>query len=1016
VPANVLTPEIEELAGIGTWMWDVAQDTMSWSAQVYRIFDISPGTPLTPAEMPGLRPESGEGLVATTLRQALRHGTPWRMVHPAVTASGRPIWLRSSGRVERTDGRTVRMLGILQDVTEEQAAKVELERNKVLLEEISALSGTGGWEFDVAANRVLWSRETRRIYEVGDAFEPTAESLKPLFSPGSLEIQDACIQRAIATSAPAVCELDALTLSGRPIRVKSTCRVEHTDQAITRIIGTVQDITRQHATEQTLDRTKRILKDIASLTGVGGWEVSLPSGEMFWTSQVRRIFEVDNDFAPTNESMAQFIPPDELVRVQEAVSDAAQNGSGFDLEFNASTATGREVRLRSVGHRQTLNGKPTRVIGTLEDVTARRKAEADRSRHEALNEQVSRLSRIGGWQFDVRTKETIWSPEVRRIYEVAEDYNPPLGDHPKFVAPEFQDIVTQARRQGLVHGLPVELEFQAITATGRRIWVRNIYQAERVDGRTVRFFGTAQDVTEQRVVQERMDALHARLTASIEAAELRVWEIDLDSGILTWAQDAPPALAAAATGGDLDAQAALALLHPDDQVKFEKTVHEVHASGQPSVLRVRVRAPDNVFRRIEMRLRPSISAAGRRKVLGVSRDVTRDVALNDELDRKRREAEASSLAKSQFVARMSHEIRTPMSGVIGMLEVLLRAEVDPVKKSHAATALKSARDLMSVLDDIIDVSQLESRHLALDIVAFSLRSVVDDVVTLFGTLAGEKSLVLSSDIDLSVPDWVKGDPRRVRQVLTNLVGNAIKFTPAGKVEIALRYSPVTGTALFSVRDTGEGIPESSIGSVFEQFFQANSAATRRHGGSGLGLAISRQLVGMMEGEIQVESEVGVGSTFTFTIHAPLTGPPSRTNGEPDATPARSLRVLVAEDNLPMQRILCALLEAGGHEMTVVSDGRAAVAAAASGTYDVILMDVMMPVMDGPTATQQIRDLGGRAGGVPIIALTANALVGDRDRYLQVGMTDYLSKPINVAALFAALARVTRGSEGPPGRP
>jgi signal transduction histidine kinase/ActR/RegA family two-component response regulator len=1016
VPADVLTPEIEELAGIGTWVWDVEHDALSWSAQTYRIFEVEPGTPLTPSDMSKVRPPGERDALTATLREALRDGKPWKTVHAAVTLKGRPIWVRSSGRVEQVNGRTVRMLGVLQDITEDQYARVELERNKILLEEISALSGTGGWEFDVANNRVFWSKEARRIYEVDDTFEPTPDSLQPLFAPGALEVQDACIQRAIATDAPAECEIDARTISGRPIRVKTVCRVERQDDQIIRITGTVQDVTQQREIEQTLDRAKRLLKDISRLTGVGGWEVSLPSGAMIWTSQVRRLFEVDDTFEPTSESLAQLIPPDDLARMEASVREAGRNGVSFSLEFDASTVSGRKLRLRSIGHRMTAEGQPPRIIGTLEDVTAQRKTEQDQKRYEALNEQVSRLSGIGGWEFDVRTKETVWSPEVRRIYEVAEDYNPPLEDHPKFIAPEFQDIVTQARRQGLVHGHPVELEFQAITARGRRIWVRNVYQAERVDGRTVRFFGTAQDTTTQHAAQERLDALRARLTAAIEAAELRVWEIDLDAGTLTWTQDAPPALATSDIGSALSASAAMTLLHPDDEESFETLVHQVASSGQSSAIRVRVRGPDNDFRHVEMRLRPSASGAERRKVLGVSRDVTRDVTLTDELDRKRREAEASSLAKSQFVARMSHEIRTPMSGVIGMLEVLLRAEVDPIKKSHAATALKSARDLMSVLDDIIDVSQLESRHLALDIVAFSLRSVVDDVVTLFGTLAGEKSLVLTSDIGASVPDWVKGDPRRVRQVLTNLVGNAIKFTSAGRIEIALRYSPSTGTALFSVRDTGEGIPESSIGSVFEQFFQANSAATRRHGGSGLGLAISRQLVGMMDGEIQVESEVGVGSTFTFTIHAPLTDPPSRKTGEPDAVPARILRVLVAEDNLPMQRILCALLEAGGHETTVVADGRAAVAAAASGTFDVILMDVMMPLMDGPTATQRIRELGGRAGGVPIIALTANALVGDRDRYLQVGMTDYLSKPINVAALFAALAKVAPRLEAASGRP
>jgi len=234
----------------------------------------------------------------------------------------------------------------------------------------------------------------------------------------------------------------------------------------------------------------------------------------------------------------------------------------------------------------------------------------------------------------------------------------------------------------------------------------------------------------------------------------------------------------------------------------------------------------------------------------------------------------------------------------------------------------------------------------------------------------------------------------------------VKFTDAGRVEISLDYDVDQQVARFAVRDTGTGIAEDVVDRVFDQFFQADSSTTRRHGGSGLGLAISRQLVSMMGGAIKVDSKLKEGSAFRFTIAAPVAVPPSPERVEALAAPNKGLRVLVAEDNPAMQKILRALLEPAGHQLAVVSDGRDAVAMAASQTFDVILMDVMMPMMDGPTAAQRIRELGGRAGGIPIIALTANALVGDRDRYLAAGMTDYLSKPIDVAALFAALGRVS----------
>ena len=747
-----LDQEIRNLTGIGTWEWDIEKQSMVWSSEAYAIFEIDPESPVAPSDMPGLRSGAANGDETETLREALRSGTPWTIIHPALTARGRDIWIRSTGRVERVDGRSVRIHGLFQDVTNEQSAKAELERSRLLLEELSALSGIGGWEYDPESNRVYWSRQTRRIFDVEEAFEPTPESMRALFALGAQEIHDASIQRA-------------------------------------------------------------------SLSGI-----------------------------------------------------------------------------------------------------------------------------------------------------------------------------------------PSEWEFDAVTAKGRAIRVRSASRVERSVGRGTRLVGTAQDVTAVRAAQAEMEVLHARLTSAIEAAELRVWEIDPETGVLRGIPHLPPTLAQPGMEETIGAVTALDFLHPEDRVEFEKQASRVVLQDQPSISRIRVRAEDGGFRHIEIRMRLSSRSADRRKILGVSRDVTRDVTLTDELVRKQQEAEEASLAKGQFVARMSHEIRTPMSGVIGMLEVLLRAEVDQGKRAHAATALKSARDLMSVLDDIIDVSQLESRHLSLDNAPVSLSAVVEDVVSLFGTLARDKSLELTAEVAASTPEWVMSDARRVRQVLTNLVGNAIKFTDAGKIEVSTSYDTDQQVARFAVRDTGAGIPEDIIDKVFDQFFQADSSTTRRHGGSGLGLAISRQLVGMMAGVIQVDSKLGEGSTFHFTIAAPAALAPSPESVEPLAAPNKSLRVLVAEDNPSMQQILRALLEAGGHQLTVVSNGRDAVAMAASQTFDVILMDVMMPVMDGPTAVLRIRELGGRAGGIPIIALTASALVGDRDQYLAAGMTDYLSKPIDVAALFAALGR------------
>jgi len=240
-----LDQEIRDLTGIGTWEWDIEKQSIAWSSETYRIFEREVESPVTPSDMAALRSVAAEGVDVTTLRDALRSGAPWKIVHPAVTARGREIWIRSTGHVERVDGRSVRIFGLVQDITDEQKGRAELERSKLLLEEISALSGVGGWEYEAASNRVQWSRETRRIYEVDDAFEPTTDLLRNFFAPGALELQEASVQRAATSGASAEAEFDAITAKGRTIRVRSICRVERIGGQVSRLVGTLQDITRQ---------------------------------------------------------------------------------------------------------------------------------------------------------------------------------------------------------------------------------------------------------------------------------------------------------------------------------------------------------------------------------------------------------------------------------------------------------------------------------------------------------------------------------------------------------------------------------------------------------------------------------------------------------------------------------------------------------------------------------------------------------------------------------------------------
>ncbi len=386
-----------------------------------------------------------------------------------------------------------------------------------------------------------------------------------------------------------------------------------------------------------------------------------------------------------------------------------------------------------------------------------------------------------------------------------------------------------------------------------------------------------------------------------------------------------------------------------------------------------------------------------------------------------READANA-SKSVFLATMSHELRTPMNGIIGMLDLAKRENGIERLRGYSAVALDSARNLLKILNDILDLSRLEADRISLHAEPMNLSREVRHVMALLDGRAQEKGLELSVQFEGLEDIWIHADPTRLRQVLTNLVGNAVKFTETGWVRVGVAVTEAEDDALsirFEVQDTGPGISAKDQQRIFQRFEQVDGSSTRSHGGTGLGLAISRELVGLMNGEIGLASEIGGGACFWFTIMVPRSSAPETKTAPGVDTVLSGYRVLVAEDN-PTNRILIShLLERLDCDITMVENGRMAVDAVTRDPFDAVLMDIEMPVMDGRDATKAIRALDGAPGQVPIIALTANAMSGDRERYLAGGMDGYLAKPVDLAALQAQLLAVTtqrspadRGEPGP----
>jgi two-component system, sensor histidine kinase len=397
----------------------------------------------------------------------------------------------------------------------------------------------------------------------------------------------------------------------------------------------------------------------------------------------------------------------------------------------------------------------------------------------------------------------------------------------------------------------------------------------------------------------------------------------------------------------------------------------------------------------------------------------------DELTRglrdERERALEAARAKSTFIAVTSHELRTPMNGLLGMAHALERSPLDATQRQQVELMIKSGDSLMQLLNDVLDLSRVEAGKVELAPEAVDPHAIVAGVVAAWRDAAEAKGLSLSARFDAEVPAWIRADPLRIRQILTNLVSNAVKFTARGHVRVSVAAEVVgegpAGEAQlirFSVCDTGPGVPPEAADRVFDSFTQADQTISRGHGGAGLGLSISRALARQMGGDLTLRSGDGAGACFVFSIRAPIAAAPAAPEPEPevDDDSLGQIHVLMAEDNAINQLVVRTMLEPAGVALTVVENGQLALEAMSQEHYDCVLMDINMPVMDGITALQAIRQ--GKAGdpGLPVIALTASAMAGDRERFLGLGFDDHLGKPVKPMDLITAIVRAV--SPEPPG--
>lgn len=632
-------------------------------------------------------------------------------------------------------------------------------------------------------------------------------------------------------------------------------------------------------------------------------------------------------------------------------------------------------------------------------------------------------SNDGIWDWDIRTGQTWYSPRFRELLDCDESEVEGLMQQWKErLHKDDYEQATLSLQNHLQGDQPFDVEYRLLCNNGNYRWFRARGQAVWNElCQPIRMAGSLTDITAQKEaeeeIQQAQQALFAseqHLRAMIDATPECVKLVDRD-GILLEINAVGLMLTEFDCAEEVIGQSVYEIIAPEDRDKFI-AFNERVCDGDRGILEFEIIGGRGTRRTMETSAVPLTLPDGRRVHLGITREITQQKLRNLALRNAKEAAESANRAKSEFLANMSHEIRTPMNGILGMTELALGTSLDDEQTEYLETVRDSGESLLATINDILDFSKVEAGMLRLESAAFSLPELVAATLKPLQLRARQKNLECDWTISDHVPTTVLGDGHRLQQILTNLVGNAIKFTSHGSVKVVIdseQNGPHWNRLHVKVIDTGVGIPKNKQKTIFDAFSQADYSTTRNFGGTGLGLAITTQLVELMGGSMTVDSIPGQGSTFHFTANFGVCET-ENTKQQPDdvqSPECRPLNVLLAEDNRVNQRFAQRLLEKQGHQVTIAEDGRKAVELAKQMVPDVVLMDIQMPELDGYQATQAIRRL--QANGmayVPIVAMTAHAMKGDREKCLEQGMDDYVTKPVRKAELFRVLAQVT--SEAP----
>ncbi len=903
----------------------------------------------------------------------------------------------------------------------DQAAAQRVRVEQVdLLTMAEQIAGVGHFRVDAATGKVSWSDEVFRIHglEPG-AIDPTLHCAIGAYAPGDAEVVAGLVARSLATGEGYEARLRIIRPDGeeRVTRAKARCELDGAG-AVTALIGVFQDITDSVRAHEQIERSEALFR-LMSETSTDIIARYKPDGTFLYLSP-----SVQNILGRPAEELigrncADIIHSDDISDTFEQMA-ARMDGSDdkAHVEFRALRADGSIVWLEASPQpvRDVL-GKILEIHDHVRDVTARKVAQRAQAEMVSKLKLAETMAGIGSWRFDLVSGQVDWSDEVYRIH----GYEPQGVDPTAAYAsggfhPDDNAMLAGLVERAVATGQGYECRLRLTRPDGgERITVTKAQCEYAANGQPAALFGVFQDITDSVRAHDAVAASEARYRLLADRAS----DIIVTYGVDGLVRYISPSIETA-TGlkpADLLGRPVTDLILAEDVPALaERFRHMVKAPvGEPTTgFRYRGVDVEGESRWFEARTSLIRDELGRVvEFQDVVRDVTDTKALEDQLIASRDVAEAGARAKSEFLANMSHELRTPLTSVIGFSGLLRDSDNLPAAERIYADRIATASDaLLSVINDILDYSKLEADAVDLEPQPFDPRAMAQGAAAILEDLCRIKGLTLLVEAADDLAPALMGDEGRLRQVTLNLLSNAVKFTGAGTV--TLRVSDAAGRLRVTVTDSGIGIPPDKIDTLFDRFTQADTSTTRVYGGTGLGLAISRRLIERMGGVIGADSTPGEGSIFWFEVPLNAAGTEAAVTAPALADLPSGVRILIADDAPANRELVTAILAGFDLDLETVQDGAEAVEAARTGGYDLILMDVHMPVMDGLDATRAIRAMGGRVSRTPIVALTANVQPEQVERCRDAGMDAHVGKPIQVGELLqtivTALAR-RAGEEG-----